>query len=60
MRDGGSGEGDGARVFHKCLYFNLGLYEVLNYNLKNCFIIPNVIIKKGNFPILELTAGLNN
>ncbi len=44
MRDGGSGEGDGARVFHKGLYFNLGLYEVLDYNRKNCFIIPNVII----------------
>lgn len=60
MRDEGSGEGDGASVFHNGLYFNIGLYEVLDYNLKNCIIIPNVKIIKGNFPILELTAGLNN
>ncbi len=26
-----------ARVFHKGLYFNLGLYEVLDYNLKKLF-----------------------
>lgn len=48
-------------LFSLDLYFNLGVYEVLDYNLKNCIIIPNVMIWKkkkiGNFTILEIMAG---